>query len=57
MNTMKVNIGLLGALCVWLMASAAFVTTFVTNGNTVGAMDVVAYLIVSVGCVVLTDPR
>ena len=57
MEQIKVNIGLLGALCVWLMASAAFVTTFVTNGNTVGAMDVILYLAVSICCVVLTDPR
>lgn len=57
MEQIKVNIGLLGALCVWLMASAAFVTTFVTNGNTVGVWDIVAYLIVCIGCVVLTDPR
>lgn len=57
MNTMKVNIGLLGALCVWLMASAAFATNYFTNGNTVGVWDVVLYLAVSVCCVVLTDPR
>ena len=57
MNTMKVNVGLLAAICTWLMASVAFATTYITNGNTVGVWDIVAYLIVCIGCVVLTDPR
>lgn len=57
MNALKVNIGLVGAICVWLMASAAFATVYATNGNTVGVWDIVLYLAVSIACVVLTDPR
>lgn len=55
MEQIKVNIGLLGAISVWLMASAAFVTVYTTNG--VGVWDVILYLAISIGCVVLTDPR
>ncbi len=57
MNTLNVNIGLLGAICIWLMASAAFATQYVSNNNSATAVEVILYLAISIFCVVLTDQR
>lgn len=57
MNALKVNIGLVGAICVWLMASVAFATQYINNGNTTTVVEVILYVVVSMFCVVLTDPR
>ena len=57
MEQIKVKIGLLGAICIWLMASVAFATQYINNGNTTTAVEVILYVVVSMFCVVLTDPR